>query len=70
MPMLAPTPEVERRARAVTVLMFLFDGAVFGCGWIVAHVTSSIGWGFVTVVAGFLVGVSILVLLAKRIQWR
>jgi tetrahydromethanopterin S-methyltransferase subunit E len=72
MPMELPalTPEIARTNRVVLFLVLLFDSAVLLSGWVVAHVTSSVGWGFVTIVVALLVGVPIVLLLVRRIQGR
>jgi tetrahydromethanopterin S-methyltransferase subunit E len=66
----APPPEIARTNRIVVFLVVLFDVAVLLSGWIVAQVTSSIGWGFVTIVVALIIGVPILLLLVRRIQGR
>jgi hypothetical protein len=47
--------------RLVVALLMALSALVLGAGVLVAHLTGSIGWGFVAVVGAFLVEMAVLV---------
>jgi hypothetical protein len=48
--------------------VFVFVAVVLAAGWVVGHLTASIGWGFVAMVAGLLLELPIAMLLLKQFQ--
>jgi hypothetical protein len=54
--------------RLVVALWTALSAIVLGVGVLVAHLTGSIGWGFVAVVAAFLVEMAILVPIGSAIS--
>jgi biotin transporter BioY len=62
------TPTVQRVARITFGYVFVFVAVVLAAGWVVGHLTSSIGWGFVAMVAGLLLELPITMLLLNRFQ--
>jgi len=61
-----PTPP----ARLMVALLTALSVLVLAAGWLVAHLTGSVGWGFVTVVSAFLVEMAILLPIGAAVTRR